>query len=74
MAYKSMQFFYLKSLHVYGFKSWADFEANARKRNWRISTYEKRKSEIELLATVLHGAYLDGATDAAHEIKKTSNL
>lgn len=74
MAYKSIQIFYLKALAVYGFRSWADFEAKAKKRNWRMATYAARKREIETLATALHGAYLDGATDAVHEIKRTKEL
>ena len=39
MAYKTVQIFYLKALAVHGFKSWQDFEAQAKRRNWRVSTY-----------------------------------
>lgn len=69
MAYKNANFFYAKAISFYGYTTWDDLDAQARKRNWSAKTYLRKRGEVERLQAVLHGEYINGATDALNEIK-----
>ena len=74
MAYKTILYFQTMALQMRGFSSWADLEAVAKRRKWSAATLLRKQHEIDAIATVLHGAYISGATDALNEIRETGRL
>lgn len=74
MAYRNMDYFYSLALSTIGLRNWQQFEERARKRNWRVSTMQRHRLNIETLATQLQAAYLCGAQDAISEVRETGKI
>jgi len=74
MAYKTILYFQTMALQMRGFSSWSDLELRAKQRKWSAATLLRKQHEIDTVATVLHGAYISGATDALNEVRETGKI